>query len=30
MSRGAIDASEWVGPWLDIAMGLHKAAGYYY
>jgi hypothetical protein len=29
MSRGAIDASEWVGPWLDMAMGLHKAVGYY-
>jgi TRAP-type mannitol/chloroaromatic compound transport system substrate-binding protein len=27
---GALDASEWVGPWLDMAMGLHKAAGYYY
>src|SRR5262245_17359334 len=27
---GAIDASEWVGPWLDMALGLHKAANYYY
>ena len=27
---GALDASEWVGPWLDMALGLHKAAGYYY
>ena len=27
---GAIDASEWVGPWLDMALGLHKAASYYY
>jgi TRAP-type mannitol/chloroaromatic compound transport system substrate-binding protein len=27
---GAIDASEWVGPWLDMDMGLHKVAGYYY
>lgn len=27
---GAIDASEWVGPWLDVALGLHKAANYYY
>jgi TRAP-type mannitol/chloroaromatic compound transport system substrate-binding protein len=30
MSRGAFDASAWVGRWLDMAMGLHKAAGYYY
>jgi TRAP-type mannitol/chloroaromatic compound transport system substrate-binding protein len=30
IKSGAIDASEWVGPWLDMAMGLHKAAGYYY
>ena len=21
---GAIDASEWVGPWLDVALGLHS------
>jgi len=27
---GAIDAGEWVGPWLDMAMGLHKAASYCY
>ena len=30
LKSGAIDASEWIGPWLDMAMGLHKAAGYYY
>jgi TRAP-type mannitol/chloroaromatic compound transport system substrate-binding protein len=30
LKSGAIDASEWVGPWLDMAMGLHKAARYYY
>ena len=30
LKSGAIDASEWVGPWLDMAMGLHKVAGYYY
>ena len=30
LKSGAIDASEWVGPWLDMAIGLHKAAGYYY
>jgi len=30
LRSGAIDASEWIGPWLDVAMGLHEAAGYYY
>jgi TRAP-type mannitol/chloroaromatic compound transport system substrate-binding protein len=30
LKSGAIDASEWVGPWLDIALGLDKAAPYYY
>jgi TRAP-type mannitol/chloroaromatic compound transport system substrate-binding protein len=30
LKSGAIDASEWVGPWLDIALGLDKAASYYY
>jgi TRAP-type mannitol/chloroaromatic compound transport system substrate-binding protein len=30
LKSGAIDASEWANPWLDMAMGLHKAAGYYY
>jgi TRAP-type mannitol/chloroaromatic compound transport system substrate-binding protein len=30
LQSGAIDASEWNGPWLDMAFGLHKAAGYYY
>ena len=30
LKSGAIDASEWVGPWLDMAMGLHEAARYYY
>jgi TRAP-type mannitol/chloroaromatic compound transport system substrate-binding protein len=30
LKSGAIDASEWVGPWLDIALGLDKAADYYY
>jgi TRAP-type mannitol/chloroaromatic compound transport system substrate-binding protein len=30
LKSGALDASEWVGPWLDMAMGLHKAARYYY
>jgi TRAP-type mannitol/chloroaromatic compound transport system substrate-binding protein len=30
LKSGALDASEWVGPWLDMAMGLHEAAGFYY
>lgn len=30
LRSGAIDASEWVGPWDDMAMGLHKVAPYYY
>jgi TRAP-type mannitol/chloroaromatic compound transport system substrate-binding protein len=30
LKSGAIDASEWVGPWADMALGLHKVADYYY
>src|SRR6202040_1536205 len=30
LKSGAIDASEWIGPWLDMALGLHKGAAYYY
>jgi len=30
LKSGAIDGVEWVGPWLDMAMGLHTAASYYY
>jgi TRAP-type mannitol/chloroaromatic compound transport system substrate-binding protein len=30
LKSGAIDAAEWIGPWLDMAIGLHKTAGYYY
>jgi TRAP-type mannitol/chloroaromatic compound transport system substrate-binding protein len=30
LRSGAIDACEWIGPWLDTVMGLHTAAGYYY
>jgi TRAP-type mannitol/chloroaromatic compound transport system substrate-binding protein len=30
LQSGAIDACEWLGPWLDRAMGLHEAAGFYY
>jgi len=30
LQSGAIDATEWVGPYNDLAFGLHKAAKYYY
>jgi len=30
LERGVIDATEWVGPALDIKMGFHKVAPYYY
>src|SRR5262245_53616480 len=30
LKSGAIDGTEWVGPWLDMAMGLHTIATYYY
>jgi TRAP-type mannitol/chloroaromatic compound transport system substrate-binding protein len=30
LKSGAIDASEWVGPWLDMTMGLNSAASFYY
>lgn len=30
MQTGVIDACEWVGPYNDIAFGLHKVAKYYY
>ena len=30
LQSGAIDACEWIGPWLDMAIGLHKTVGYYY
>lgn len=30
LDRGAIDALEWVGPGMDIKMGFHKVAPYYY
>ena len=30
LRSGAIDACEWIGPWLDTAMGLHNVAAYYY
>ncbi len=30
LERGTIDATEWVGPALDIRMGFYKVAPYYY
>ena len=30
VQMGSIDATEWVGPYNDLAMGLHQAARYYY
>jgi TRAP-type mannitol/chloroaromatic compound transport system substrate-binding protein len=30
LQSNAIDATEWVGPYNDLAFGLHKAAKYYY
>ena len=30
LKTGVIDATEWVGPYNDLAFGLYKAAKYYY
>ena len=30
LQSGAIDATEWVGPWNDIALGFYREAPYYY
>ncbi|MEM8815310.1 MAG: TRAP transporter substrate-binding protein [Pseudomonadota bacterium] len=30
LQTGTIDATEWVGPYNDVAFGLHRAAKYYY
>ena len=30
LQSGTIDATEWVGPWNDLALGLYKVAKYYY
>ncbi len=30
LQTGTIDATEWVGPYNDVSLGLHKAARYYY
>jgi len=30
LQSGAIDATEWVGPWNDLAFGFHRVAKFYY
>jgi TRAP-type mannitol/chloroaromatic compound transport system substrate-binding protein len=30
LQSGSIDATEWVGPWNDLALGLYREAPYYY
>ncbi|MGE0224436.1 MAG: TRAP transporter substrate-binding protein [Acetobacteraceae bacterium] len=30
LQSGTIDATEWVGPWQDLAAGYYKVAKYYY
>jgi len=30
LQSGAIDATEWVGPWNDLAFGFYRVAPYYY
>jgi TRAP-type mannitol/chloroaromatic compound transport system substrate-binding protein len=30
LERGTIDATEWIGPFHDIRLGLNRAADYYY
>ncbi len=30
LSQGNIDATEWIGPWNDLALGFHQVARYYY
>jgi len=30
LQTGVIDATEWVGPYNDVTLGLHEAAKYYY
>jgi len=30
LQSGAIDATEWVGPWNDLAFGFYREASYYY
>lgn len=30
LEKGTIDAAEWIGPYDDLKLGLHKVAPYYY
>ena len=30
LKSGAIDDAEWIGPWMDMDLGLDKAADFYY
>ena len=30
LQSGVIDATEWIGPWNDLAFGFHKVAQFYY
>lgn len=30
LQSGVIDATEWVGPWNDMALGFHRIVDYYY
>ncbi len=30
LQSGALDATEWAGPWNDLALGFYKVAKYYY
>lgn len=30
LQSGALDAAEWVGPWNDLALGLHRVRKHYY
>ncbi len=30
LQSGAIDATEWIGPWNDLAFGFYKVTKYYY
>jgi TRAP-type mannitol/chloroaromatic compound transport system substrate-binding protein len=30
LERGVIDAAEWIGPYYDMQIGLHRTARYYY
>lgn len=30
LAAGTVDGADWIGPWNDIAFGLHRFARYYY